>query len=92
MLHHCTVLHAAVPHGRVVHLPLHGDHFLLMPGMHGRVAEAELMRHRALVDQHEAYGFPGLDLQTAWRVVHVAHDDLHGTISLGSCCRRAKGK
>ncbi|MNC84222.1 hypothetical protein D3C81_1927570 [compost metagenome] len=56
--------HAAVAHGRVVHAALlHGQHFLLMPGMHGGIAQVELMGQLALVGQHETHRLPGLDRQ-----------------------------
>ncbi|MCY1173989.1 hypothetical protein D9M73_141740 [compost metagenome] len=89
MLH--AVVHFAVIHaGHCLHTGwrqhaalLHLQHFLLVPGVQCRIPQVELMQQLAFIDQHEAHGFPGLDIEGLRREGHVPHHHLDAAGRLG---------
>ncbi|MCY1454088.1 hypothetical protein D9M71_711280 [compost metagenome] len=95
MLHaviHFAVIHAghvAVVHGFHAAL-LHLQHFLLVPGVHRRIPQVELMQQPAFIDQHEAHGFSGLDVDGLRREGHVPHDHFDTAGRLGRRGRLAE--
>ncbi|MOA16651.1 hypothetical protein D3C78_1368740 [compost metagenome] len=69
---------------------LHFQHFGLMLGMHGHVAQIELVQQLAFIDQHKTHGLAGLDLQGLGVERHIAHDDFNGARGLRRRGRRAE--
>lgn len=97
-----VVLHdLTVAHGTVVHFPhsrggkhaagLHLQHFLLVLCMHRRVAQVEFVQQPAFVDQHEAHGFTGFDVQRCGREGNVLQRDFHRARGLVGRCRLSEG-
>ncbi|MCY1431942.1 hypothetical protein D9M71_479210 [compost metagenome] len=79
-------------HGLGEHLALHGNHFLLVFGMHGLVAQVEFVRQVALVDQHEAHRLAGFYLQAFGLEGNVLEHHVDRAGGLGRRGRLAKGE
>jgi len=77
---HVVMSHAR---GRQHAALLHFDHFLLMAGVHCRIAQVELMQQLAFVDQHEAHRLTRLDLHRLGIEIHIPQYQLNGARSLG---------
>lgn len=89
---HLAMVHAFVVHAGGEHLALHGDHFLLVLGVHGLVAQVELVGQLAFVDQHEAHGLASLDLDALRFEGDVLEYHLDGAGGLGRLGRLAEGE